>query len=113
MSLRDRLSGRFERMVRRAVGELAEEGRSANQHSKAALDAVNHLHTELFKWCGELSAQHGEIGLAGDEVRARIGELRTEIDHLQAEVTEISERQDAAQERLFDVVAANYDQTWF
>jgi hypothetical protein len=113
MSLRDQLSRRFERMVRRAVGDVAEEGRSANQHSKAALDAVNHLHTELFKWCGDLAAQHAEIGLAGDEARARIGELRAEIDHLQAKVTEISERQDAAHERVYDVVAANYDQTWF
>jgi hypothetical protein len=116
MSLRDRLSRRFERMVRRAVDELAEEGRSANQHSRAALDAVNHLHAELFKWCGDLSAQHGEIALSGAELRARVGEWQTEIDHLQAEVTGIREhleRQDAAQERLFDVMAANYDQTWF
>ena len=113
MSLRDRLNRRFERVVRRAVDDLAEEGRAANQHSKAALDAVNHLHTELFKWCGELAAQHGQIGLAGDEIRARIAELRAEIDQLQAEVTEIRERQDAGQERLYDVMAANYDQTWF
>jgi hypothetical protein len=118
-SLRDRLSRRLERVVRRAVGDVLEEGRSANQHSKAAVDAVNRLHTELFKWCGELSAQHGEIAFseakAEAEARARVGELQAEIDHLHAEVKGIREdldRQPEAQERLYDVMAANYDHTW-
>jgi hypothetical protein len=115
--LKDRLSRRLERIVRRALRDVVEEGRSANQHSKAALDAVTHLHGELFKWCGELSAQHGEIafseGKAEADARARVAELRAEIDHLTKEIRENLDRQHATQERLYDVMAANYDNIWF
>ena len=116
---KDDLSKRLERLVKRALDDQARELSSVREGLDASTGELSRLHSELFEWCGELSARSGELNARYEELSARFfelsvrfGDIMTELGLVRAEVAalgvpldEIMRRQDAAR----DVALADFD----
>ncbi|MGP8058355.1 MAG: glycosyltransferase family 2 protein [Acidimicrobiales bacterium] len=75
MSIKESVSAKLERLIRRSMADEASRSEETNAELRALRDTVANLHREVFEWCGDLAARSGEIMARTNELAVRCDDL--------------------------------------